>query len=369
MLFKGTSKKTSFEIVKFIERLGGSFDAYTSKENLIIVTKFLSEHLNNVFDLICELLFESKIDQDAFNKEKQVILEEIKTGQDDPQEHIFDLFFQSLFPEHPMGRPIAGTVEGVKNINLEMTQAHYHRLLKSKIIIAISGNFNHHQLIELARKKFSRRKFSHKKRTKPISKKGKITVQSKDEISQVHFIFGLPGIPFSSPQRYQLSILNTAFGGGMSSRLFQGLREQAGLVYNVQSFIDMYEDCGIMGFYFACDKKNLPRVTESLRKIFREIKRDGFKEDEIELAKTYLSGNLLLSLENSTNRMLRLARSMLFLNRIKPIDEVIKEIRSVRTEQINELSRDFLNPANYTVAAIGPINREEVQEISGFINT
>ncbi len=363
MLFKGTSKKSSFEIVKFIEGLGGSFDAYTSKENLVIITKFLSEHLNNVFGLICELLFESKIEQEEFNKEKKVILEEIKTGRDDPQEHIFDLFFKSLFPKHPIGRPIAGTVESVKNINLRMTRAHYHRLLKRKITIAISGNFDHHRLIELAEKKFSSRKFLQRERKGPIYQRGKIIVQPRDEISQVHFIFGLPGLPFSSPKRYQLSIMNTAFGGGMSSRLFQGLREEIGLVYNVQSFLDMYEDCGVIGFYFACDKKNLPRITKRLKKIFQDIKENGFKREEVELAKTYLSGNLLLSLESSTNRMLRLARSMIYLNRIKPISEVIKEIRAVSTEQINELSKQYLNPASYTVAAIGPIDKKEAAQI------
>jgi predicted Zn-dependent peptidase len=362
MLFKGTSKKSALDIVKFIEGLGGSFDAYTTKENLIIVTKFLSEHITRVFNLISELLLESKLAADDFKKEKSVIIEEIKSNDEDPAEYVIDLFFKALYPQHSIGLPIAGTQESVCRIDLDCTRTHYHQLLKKEIVIAISGNYDFNSVARHAKQAFSQLSIDKVKRTAPEPCCGRISVQTKSEISQVHVVFGLPGIPYRSNERYQFSILNTAFGGGMSSRLFQGLREKKGLVYNVHSFVDMYSDCGISGFYFVCDKANLKRVAAELKSIFKDIKKNGFKKDEIELAKTYLSGNLLLSLESSTNRMLRFGREMCYLNRVMPINTLIKKIRSVTASSINKMRGKYCSAPRYTVAAVGPVTKKEITD-------
>jgi predicted Zn-dependent peptidase len=157
--------------------------------------------------------------------------------------------------------------------------------------------------------------------------------------------------------------MNTAFGGGMSSRLFQGLREKEGLVYNVQSFLDFYSDCGLSGFYFVCDKANLKGVAKQLKAIFIDLQKNGFHKDEIELAKTYLSGNLLLSLESSTNRMLRLGREMLNFKKTTSVDDVIKTIHAIDEQHINNLIAQYLNPKNFTIAAVGPITRKEINDI------
>jgi predicted Zn-dependent peptidase len=156
--------------------------------------------------------------------------------------------------------------------------------------------------------------------------------------------------------------MNTAFGGGMSSRLFQGLREKDGLVYHVQSFLDFYCDCGISGFYCICDKKNIPRVIDRLNKIFTDINTQGFNKEEIERAKTYLSGNLLLSMESSTSRMLRLAREAVYTSSVASVDEIVDRINSVDEVQINNMLNSFLLPQHYTVAAVGPITQGEVQD-------
>jgi len=363
MLFKGTSQKSSLDIVKLIEGLGGSFDAYTTKENLIIITKFLSEHITRVFDLIAEVLLESKIAEGELIKEKSVVLEEIKSNNDDPGDYVFDLFFKALWQAHPMGLPIAGTKESVGKINAENAKIYYHDLLKKETTIAISGNFNYQKFSSLAKEKFHNARVHQGERAKPAGHCNKIMVQRRSEISQVHLVFGAPGIEYASPLRYQLSILNTAFGGGMSSKLFQGLREKEGLVYNVHSFFDLYTDCGVTGFYFICDKENLKNVAQQLRIIFSNIHKNGFSKEEIELAKTYLSGNLLLGLESSTNRMLRLGREMLHLKKISTIDDIIDRIRSVNENQINELLTEYLNPKKYTIAAIGPISEREIEDI------
>jgi predicted Zn-dependent peptidase len=363
MLFKGTSNRSSLDIVKYIESLGGAFDAYTTKENLVIITKFLSEHISNVFNLISELLLESKIAKRELIKEKSVILEEIKSNIEDPSDYVFDLFFKSLFPDHPIGRSIAGTERSVKKIDVRKTKLHYRKLLMRDFVIAVSGNFNQKKVRELAADKFGHLGGVKARRIKPVARCAKTIVQRKKDISQVHVVFGLPGVAFTSPLRYHFSIMNTAFGGGMSSRLFQGLREQKGLVYNVQSFLDFYSDCGISGFYFVCDKDNLKGVAKQLKSIFADLDKDGFHKEEINLAKTYLSGNLLLSLESSTNRMLRLGREMLNFKKIATIDEVIAMISKINEQHINDLIEKYLNPKKYTIAAIGPITIKEIDDI------
>jgi predicted Zn-dependent peptidase len=366
MLFKGTSQKSSLDIVKLIEGLGGSFDAYTTKENLIISTKFLSEHMTRVFQLIIELLVESKIADSELKKEKSVILEEIKSSNEDPGDHVFDLIFQALFPHHTMGLPIAGTKQSVRRFDAARTKAHYRKLLKSDMVLAISGNFDEQNLLALSQKAFGEHTARAVERTEPSHHAQRYIVEKKSEISQVHVVFGVPGVAYTSSLRYPFSIINTAFGGGMSSRLFQGLREQEGLVYNVQSFIDLYSDCGVSGFYFICDKRNVPKVARQLRRIFSDISKKGFDNDEIELAKTYLSGNLLLSLESSTNRMLRLGREMTYLGENVPIESMINTIRGISTEQVNALIPDYLDPTAFTIAAIGPVTEKYIRETFAF---
>jgi predicted Zn-dependent peptidase len=369
MLFKGTSRKSALEIVKMMESLGGAFDAYTTKEHLIIITKFLSEHIIRVFELVTEILLESKIDSAELNKEKSVVLEEIKSSNDDPGDSAFEMFFRTFLPDHALGRPIAGTIESVRNIDAARAKRYYRSLMNREMVIALSGNYDYESIAKLAKHKFPTGKLDQPARTIPANRFGKIATQSRKEVSQVHFVVGTSGVRHASEQHYGLSIMNTAFGGGMSSRLFQGLREKDGLVYHVQSFLDFYCDCGVSGFYFICDKKNIPKVVRRLKNIFQEIKAHGFSKDEIELAKTYLSGNLLLSLESSTSRMLRLAREAVYSQKIATVDDVVAKITSVTDNGVNMLAQKFLNPGKYTIAAVGPVTENEVSNILDELNS
>ncbi len=363
MVFKGTTNRSSLDIVKLIEGLGGSFDAFTTKESLVIVTKFLSEHFNRIFNLIAELLFESRIAAKELKKEKSVILEEIKANLEDPADYVFDIFFSALYGNHPIARPIAGTVKSVDSYDAVQAKSYYQRLKKQPIVIALSGNFNGREVDRLTRKTFRHHALEEKKRLAPRHRHGRVKVFTKKDSAQVHIVLGIAGVDFSSPLRYHLSLLNTAFGGGMSSRLFQGLRERHGLVYNVQSFIDLYSDCGIIGFYFTCDKKNLRKVAAQIRVIMSRINSDGFAKGEIELAKTYLSGNLLLSFESSTNRMMRMGREMTYLNTVTPITRIIDRIKAVSVVQVNELNRKYLDLNEYGIAAVGPVNQGEIEDL------
>jgi predicted Zn-dependent peptidase len=360
MLFKGTSSKSSLEIVRLIEGLGGSFDAFTTKENLVIVTKFLSEHLIKVFELLSEILFESKFGEEEFIKEKSVIMEEIKSNNEDPSEYIYDLLFDLVFKEHPMSMPIAGTIESVSNLQLKDVQKHYQDVLRCPMIISVSGNFEPDILFDYAQKRFSKSGLFNYERKKPDTYIPGWNFQTQRDISQVHLCFGLPAVGYDSNLRHPLLILNAMLGGGMSSRLFQGLREEHGLVYDVHSFVDFYSDCGIFGFYLSTDKKNIKKIIEELKRIFDNLYTRGFCEDEVELAKSYIIGNLLLSLENSTNRMLRIGREFGYLNKITPVEKTVEKIKSIKVDEINGLLRDYLDLKRYSVSAIGPVDEDWV---------
>ncbi len=360
MLFKGTSRRSSLEIVKMIEGLGGSFDAFTTKENLVILTKFLSEHLNRVFSLILEILLESKFASRDLTKEKSVVREEIKTDEDDPGDYVFELLFKDLFPGHSLAWPIAGTQDSVGAISPDRIRDYYRRILSQKVVIAVSGDFKLNRLVSQIRQHFYARHFQEQQRLPPSLGQPAVTVQKKKEISQVHVLFGLPTAAYDSPLRRPLLLLNSALGGSMSSRLFQGLRETAGLVYDVHSFIDFYSDCGVFGFYLVCDRRKLKAIAGQMRRIFRAIRRDGFTREEIELAKTFNTGNLLLSLESTTNRMMRLGREMMYLKRIYSVEELVNSIRALKTDDINRLIPDYLDLARYSVAAIGPVSRTDI---------
>ncbi len=367
MLFKGTSKKSALEIVRLIEGLGGSFDAFTTKENLVIVTKFLSEHLIKVADLIFEILLDSKIAEDDLRREKSVILEEIKSNNEDPSDYVFDLIFQAMFNTHSMALPITGTEDSIQNISLAVAHQYYQKILANRIIVAISGNYDYDSFFNFIQKRFVNHRLSVKPRTPPEPLSPRNIVSSRKDITQVHIVFGIPAVEYASKIRFHMVLLNTVFGGGMSSRLFQGLREQEGLVYDVHSFIDLYSDCGIFGFYFTCDKNKLNEVGRQLKTIFNEINQTGFEENEIEIAKTNVIGNLLLSLENSTNRMLRLGREMCYLDKIIPVDDAIMQIKAINVDEINRLITQYFNPQRYSISAVGPLNERELEEFANLV--
>jgi predicted Zn-dependent peptidase len=362
-MFKGTAKRSSLEIVKLIEGLGGSFDAYTTKENLIILTKFLSEHLAKVLDLILEILLESKFAPRDLIKEKSVVLEEIKTDEDDPADRVFEMLFRDMFAGQGLGLPIAGTSSSVKRITHDNALVQYREILDRDMVIAVSGNFNAAEIAGIARRRFRRHHRHNPARKIPAYGPPSVQVYRKKDISQVHVLFGIPTFAYHLPRRLPMFLLNGSLGGGMSSRLFQGLRESAGLVYDVHSFIDFFTDCGLLGFYFVCDRKNLRSIAAQIRKIYRDLNRNGFRREEIEIAKTYLTGNIMLSMESSTTRMMRLGRELIYLGKVSSTSEAIRELRQTGVNEVNQLVKDFLDLKKYSVCAVGPVTQNEIQDL------
>ncbi|MEO0225579.1 MAG: pitrilysin family protein [candidate division WOR-3 bacterium] len=363
MLFKGTGRRSALEIVKRIEALGGSFDAFTSKENVIILCRFLTEHLTEIFDLIAELLLESSFDPENLEKEKAVVLEELKTQLDDPEDFVFDQLFDLLLSPHPFSYPISGREESLRTIDREKITGFYKNFLAQRFVIAIAGNFNLDHLLNRINDRFQGLAYKPRVRTTPRVNHSVIKVQRRSELSQVYVALGSGAEPYRNPERYPMSIFNTAFGGAMSSRLFQSMREQEGLVYNVQSLVEMHEDCGFFSVYFVTDKDKLKKSFLTLASVFKALQSQGFEASEVETARSYIKGNLLLSLEQSTSRMLRLGRNELLTGTIEPVEVTLKNLDNVSLENVNRLIEKYIRPQDICLSVVGPSEEEAVREL------
>lgn len=361
MLFKGTERKSSFEIMKKIEALGGAFDAFTTKENVVIMSRFLHEHLAEIFDLIAEMLLESSFSADGLEREKGVILEELKTQLDDPEEYVFDLLFEALYAPHLLGYPIAGRADSVKPMIREDITGYFQRFLAQRFVVAIAGKYDLDLLVRKVTDRFGSLSYAPNQRTMPGAHHSVFKVDKRDEISQVYVAIGRESIPYNDPKRYPFAIMNTAFGGGMSSRLFQNMREKAGLVYSVSSMFEFYEDIGLSVIYFVTDKENLRKCFEVLSSVLRGVQGEGFATEELETARSFIKGNLLLGLESSTTRMTRLGRNEVLTRRIEPVEETLAQIDRVSLEDMNAVSREAIQPETFCVAAVGPIDENELK--------
>lgn len=230
MLFKGTQRQTSFEIMKRIEALGGSFDAFTTKENVVILTRFLSEHLIEIFDLISEILLESTFDAEGLEREKNVVLEELKSQFDDPEDYVFELLFDAIFAPSAFGYPISGREESLKLINREKITDFYKKFLSPRFVVAIAGRFELDSLVSRINDGIRNLPYASVPRKNPAVNRSVFRVQKRQEISQVYVALGMGGPPYKDMRRFPLALLNSAFGGSMSSRLFQSMREKEGRV-------------------------------------------------------------------------------------------------------------------------------------------
>ncbi len=363
MLFKGTERRSSFEIMKKIEALGGAFDAFTTKENVVIVSRFLDEHLIEIFDLIAEMLLESSFSADGLEREKGVVLEEIKTQLDDPEDYVFDLLFEALFDPSSLSYPISGRADSLKPMTREHLTGYYRQLLAQRFVIALAGRFDLDSLVKHVERRFGGLAYEPRARTVPAGNASVFRVQKRSDLSQVHIVLGQTSIPYQDPRRFALAIMNSAFGGGMSSRLFQNMREKEGLVYNVQSMFEFYHDVGLSAVYFVTDKENVPKCLAVLGRVFDETLNQGFQQEEVETARSFIRGNLLLGLESSTTRMTRLGRNEVLTGRVETVEEMIGKIDAVDLVQVNSAARDSLRPSQFCVTGVGPIEETELKDM------
>ena len=358
MVFKGTKHRSAEDIARQVDSIGGNMDAFTAKECICFNVKVLDEHLPIAMDVLSDLVLNPVFDIKDIGRERGVILEEIKMDEDNPDYLVHEIFTQNFWKDHPLGKPILGTKETVRTFEQQVVFDSYQRRFNpGNLIIAAAGNINHQRFVDLVTKHFQHMQagtngfHSHPPKVVP-----RIIMRNKKSLEQVQICIGVPCHPIAHEKRYASYILNTVLGGGMSSRLFQNIRERQGLVYAIYSDLNPYRDTGCLGVYAGTSRTSAARVVESIIAEFRNLKSGPVPEEELRRCKDQLKGSLMLSLESSTARMSNLARQEMYFERFYDLDELIERIESVTADDLQNLANDFFRTENIAVTVLGNLN-------------
>jgi predicted Zn-dependent peptidase len=358
MVFKGTEHRTAEEIARQVDSIGGNIDAFTAKECVSFSIKVLDEHLPIALDVLSDLVLNPVFASDDIVRERGVILEEIKMDEDSPDYLVHEIFTQNFWKDHPLGRPILGTRDTVKGFEREPVADFYRqRFVPGNVIVTAAGHLNHDHFVELVGKRFANMQpMSNGFHSAPPKIVPKIVLRNKKSLEQVQICVGVPSYPITHEKRHSSYILNTLLGGGMSSRLFQNIRERQGLAYAIYSDLNPYRDTGCLSVYAGTSRTSATKVVESVVSEFRDLKSAEVPADELRRSKDQLKGSLMLSLESSTARMSNLARQEMYFDQFYGLDELIAKIESVTTEELWNLSNQFFQTENVAVTILGNLN-------------
>ncbi|HEY1866017.1 MAG TPA: pitrilysin family protein [Candidatus Acidoferrales bacterium] len=363
MVFKGTSRRTAEMIAREMDSVGGLLDAFTAKETVSFNAKVLDEHLPIAFDVLSDLVLRPLFAEEDLTKEKQVVLEEIKMEEDNPESLAHEVLTQDFWRGHPLGSPILGTSNTVRHFTRDaVVDCFRHWYAPNNIVVTAAGHITMPRLIELVRgafgalkprKRLARESANHKAR--PPQPHARLVARDKPALEQAHITMAVPSYPLADPRRYATSLLNNILGGGMSSRLFQNIRERQGLAYAVFSELNPYSDAGMLSIYAGTGRSTIERVLRSVAEEFRRMKREPVAEDELRRAKDHLKGSLLLSLESSGARMSNLARQEMYFGRFFTIKELQASIEAVTREDVQRIAQEFFQPEKIAVTVLGPL--------------
>ena len=350
MVFKGTKKRNSLQISEDIENAGGATNAYTSRHFTCFYAKMLKNDLELAADVICDFITSPTFDTKEMKKEKEVVVQEIKQSNDSPDDLVFDYFQEAAFPDQATGRTILGPIENVRGFNAKRMRNYMmtHYAAENMVAVAV-GNVNHEAFVKMIEARMT----GIPEHCNYVADKqvyiGGTRTECKD-IEQTHIILGFRGASYLNPDYYQYSVLSTIFGGGMSSRLFQEIREKRGLVYTINSFNQALKDDGVFGIYAGTTPKELeellPVVAEEIKKIVNE----PVKEAELKRAKTQIKASLLMSLESSSTTAEIIARQVLLYGRVIPTEEIVAKIEGITAKKLQNLAHKiFTSPLTYTI--------------------
>ena len=358
MVFKGTEHRSAEEIARQVDSIGGNIDAFTAKECVSFSIKVLDEHLPIALDVLSDLVLNPVFDTQDIVRERGVILEEIKMDEDSPDYLVHEIFTQNFWKDHPLGRPILGTRDTVKRFERKPVVDFYHQhFVPGNLIITAAGHLNHELFVELVRRHFANmRRTSNGFHSAPPKIVPKIILRNKKSLEQVQICVGVPSYPITHEKRHSSYILNTLLGGGMSSRLFQNIRERQGLAYAIYSDLNPYRDTGCLSVYAGTSRASATKVVESVVSEFRKLKSAVVPPDELRRSKDQLKGSLMLSLESSTARMSNLARQEMYFDHFYGLDELIEKIESVTAEELWHLANQFFQTENVAVTILGNLN-------------
>jgi len=358
MVFKGTKHRSAEEIARQVDSIGGNMDAFTAKECICFNVKVLDEHVPVALDILSDLVLNPVFDGSDIARERGVIMEEIKMDEDNPDYLVHEIFTQNFWKDHPLGKPILGTKETVKRFERDAVLAAYaHRFAPGNIIVSAAGNLDHDRFVELVRGHFEHMTpmtNGFHSSTPKIS--SRIILRNKKALEQVQLCIGVPAHPIAHEKRHAGYVLNTLLGGGMSSRLFQNIRERQGLAYSIYSDLNPYRDTGCLAVYAGTSLASASKVVQSVVGEFRKLKTESVPDEELRRSKAQLKGSLMLSLESSTSRMSNLARQEMYFDRYYDLDELIERIEAVTAEDLSKLASEFFKPESVAVTALGNLN-------------
>ncbi len=355
MIFKGTEKRTAREIAEGFEAMGGQLNAFTSKEYTGIYARTLDEDIYEAIEIVFDMLFNSQFKDKDFNTERGVIIEEINMYEDTPDELIHDVFAQKFWEGHPLGIPILGTMETIKKMERDQLYQYYKdHYLPSNMVFAVAGNVDHDKIRAAIEKQTEKIKgqIEHSPLQIPQAGPSFINLVPK-EVEQVQICLGAPGISYHNEDRYVQNVMNSILGGGMSSRLFQSLREERGLAYSVYSYPSSYVDAGLYTIYIGTSPAKLGEFFEALYEQLIDFVATGVSNEEIARTQKLIKSSIFLGLESVMNRMTRLAKSLLMYDEIVDPEEIIAKIYKVDSDMVNHLASQMLKAENFSLAAIG----------------
>ena len=364
LLFKGTQRRTAMDIAVAFDSVGGSSNASTGKEHTSYYAKVSDKALPIAVDVIADMLTSSLIDETEFENERPVILEELAMNDDDPQDVVHEAFSTAVLGDHPLGRPIGGTIETISAVTRGAVWEHYQNNYRPQdLVVAAAGAVDHQELIQLVEKGLSEAGWDLGLASKPVPRRllhpAKITRGSKLQvihrpISQVNILVGSEGLYVDHPRRYAMGILNTVLGGGMSSRLFQEIREKRGLAYSVYSFNQGYSDASTFGLYAGCSPAKAQEVTELMIQELEKVANSGITPAELSLAKGNIAGSLALKFETNQARMSRLASAEIVAGEFMDLDDTVAHFDSVELSEVQELAQDLIG-REQSIVAVGDV--------------
>lgn len=358
MFFKGTKRRSARDIAFEMDSIGGDINAFTSKENTAFYVKVLDIHMEKGLDILTDIFCHSVIDEDELQKERGVIREEIKMVDDTPDDLIHDLFSRDIWGTEGLGQPVLGTKETVKAITRQDLLSHIKKFYgTADTIVSCAGSFDHDRLIGVLNEKMGTLRRGSEPRinhTLPFTNKAAIY---KKELSEAHICLGIKGLPQADEKRFEYYILNTILGSGISSRLFQEIREKRGLVYTIYSFISAYYDTGVWGVYAGTGRKRVEEVVNLILKHLGELP-GSLTEDELRKGKEQLKGNLILGLESTNSRMQNLAKQEIYFGRHFTPSEIIHTIDAVKLSGLKEMADRLMKGQAPALTVLGPVEGE-----------
>lgn len=363
MFFKGTDKRSCADIAIEIDSLGGVLNAYTTRETTCYYAKVRKEHVHIAFDLLSDIFINSKLETDEIERERQVILQELMAGEDTPDDYIYDLFSEIFWSNSSLARPVIGTVKSVSSLTRDsMLNYMNDNYTPDRIIIAAAGDIDHVDLVKKVESLFfSINTSNNTRKDNVVHKMASNVMPVRKRLEQAHFCLGVHGISNTHPKRYAAYILNTILGSGMSSRLFQEIREKEGLAYSIYSFLSTYEGNGLLGIYAGTAPENVIKVCEMIVQEFQRLKSSPLSRSDLKMAKGQLKGNIVLGLECSESRMERVAGNEICFGRDITIEEVIENIESVSSQEILDLSNLLFQEETLNLSVLGNIKKGDIK--------